>query len=755
MAGREGQQFGNYRLTRLLGKGAFAEVYLAEQVYLGTQAAIKVLHTQLATAEEAEKFRLEARTIATLVHPNIVRVLDFGVQGNTPYLLMDYAPNGSLRQKFPAQPLAPAVVLPYLKQMAEALHYAHDQRLVHRDVKPENMLLGRNNEGLLSDFGIALVAQSTNMQQTQGIAGTAAYMAPEQFQGKPRPASDQYSLGIVAYEWLTGERPFNGTFTEVAGQHMVATPPPLRQKVPSLSPELERVVLTALAKEPKDRFATIRAFGNALEQAINGGLSYATNLQAPINPAGPGVPGLQQPSIYGAETVISAPPTIPVPPPNTPANTNIQGGGPTAFSPSGPPPYAPAGNAGWAANTPSSPPPYADTFMTGLQTPAAPRPPVPAQTPPRQGVSRRNVIIAGAAGLALVGGGSAAAYLLLNNKPGTTTSNGPGSNATPSPTGAANATTTPTEATTPTETATAGPPQPGDILFNFIGHTGEVSCLAWHPNAKFLVSGSFDHTARVWNLSTNKLIFTYSKHTDQIWAVAWSPNDKLIATGGRDRTVQVWDTLSGTQPKSLYSAHSDAISGLAWSPDSSLIASASYDMTVRVWEALTQQFHYTFDGHTDRVWAVAWSPNGNGIASGSRDKTVWVWRPDGTGTIYTYMGHSDGVSAVAWSPNNKRIASGSYDRTVQVWDAGTGDNVITYTGHSANVTSVDWSPDGQYIVSASQDGKVHVWRASSGQQVLVYSKHTGAVDGVAWGPGGQRIASASADKSVQVWLAPD
>src|SRR5215470_2745392 len=118
MAEREGQQFGNYRLTRLLGKGAFAEVYLAVQVYLGTEAAIKVLHTQLANAAEVEKFRLEARTIATLVHPNIVRVLDFGVQENTPYLLMDYAPNGSLRQKFPAgQPLAPAVALPYVKQI--------------------------------------------------------------------------------------------------------------------------------------------------------------------------------------------------------------------------------------------------------------------------------------------------------------------------------------------------------------------------------------------------------------------------------------------------------------------------------------------------------------------------------------------------------------------------------------------------------------------------------------------------------------
>ncbi len=756
MAGREGQQFGNYRLTRLLGTGAFAEVYLAEQVYLGTQAAIKVLHTQLATAEDVEKFRMEARTIATLVHPNIVRVLDFGVQGSTPYLLMDYAPNGSLRQKFPpSQPLSPAVVLPYLKQMAEALQYAHDQRLVHRDVKPENILLGRNNEGLLSDFGIALVAQSTNMQQTQGIAGTAAYMAPEQFQGKPRPASDQYSLAVVAYEWLSGERPFNGTFTEVAGQHMMAAPPPLRQKVPSLSPELERVVLTALAKDAKDRFPTIRDFGNALEQAINGGLSYATRLQAPVDPAGPGVPGNLPPSIFGATTVISSPPAIAVPPPEPAAGTNARGGSPATFSPGGPPTYAPAANAGWAASTPASPPPYANTFMTGLQTPAAPQAPVPVQTPPKQGVSRRNVVIAGAAGLALIGGGSAAAYLLLNQKPGGTAGTGPGANATPSPTGAANAspTASATQTTQPTETATAGPPKPGDTLFNFLGHTGEVTCVAWHPNSRYLASGSFDHTARMWDTKTNRQIFAFTRHTDQIWALAWSPDSRLIATGGKDKTVKIWDS-SQDAAKSDYSAHSDAVSGVAWSPDSVLIASASYDMTVRVWEALTQNFRYTFNGHTDRVWCVDWSPDGLLIASGSRDKTVWVWKPDGSGTIYTYTGHTDGVSAVAWSPDSNRVASGSYDRTVQVWDAKTGGNVVTYTGHAANVTSVTWSPGGRYIASASQDGKVHVWSASDASPVLVYSKHSGGVDGVAGAPNGKVIASVSADKSVQVWLAP-
>jgi serine/threonine protein kinase len=267
MADRVGQQFGNYRLIHMLGEGAFAEVYLGEHIYLGTQAAIKVLHTQL-TSDDTEKFRAEARTIAHLVHPHIVRVLEFGVEDKTPFLVMDFAPHSTLRQRHPrGVPLPPGAVVSYVKQVADALQYAHDEKLIHRDVKPENMLVGRRGEILLSDFGIALVAQSSRYQSTQDMAGTMAYMAPEQIQGKPRPASDQYSLGIVVYEWLSGDRPFHGSFTEIVGQHLSVPPPPLYGRIPVVSPDTEQVVMTALAKDPRQRFASVQAFATALEQA--------------------------------------------------------------------------------------------------------------------------------------------------------------------------------------------------------------------------------------------------------------------------------------------------------------------------------------------------------------------------------------------------------------------------------------------------------------------------------------------------------
>src|SRR6266481_7194701 len=264
---RVGQQLGNYRLSRLIGQGGFADVYLGEHIHLNTQAAIKVLQMRL-TGSSLEQFRDEARTIASLVHPNIVRVLDFGVEDDIPFLVMDYAPNGTLRQRHPrGVPLPPVSIVPYVRQAAAALQYAHDRRLIHRDVKPENMLVGHNEAVLLSDFGLVMLAQSTSSQTTKEMAGTLPYMAPEQINGKPRPTSDQYALGIVIYEWLSGERPFQGSFVEIATQHLMSTPAPLHEKVAEISPAVEEVVFTALAKDPQRRFASVQAFATAFEQA--------------------------------------------------------------------------------------------------------------------------------------------------------------------------------------------------------------------------------------------------------------------------------------------------------------------------------------------------------------------------------------------------------------------------------------------------------------------------------------------------------
>ncbi len=264
MVDRTGQQFGNYRLVSLLGRGGFAEVYLGEHIHLNTQAAIKILSTQLISTD-LQAFMQEARTLVALEHPNIVRVLDCGIESETPFLVMVYAPNGTLRQQHPKGTRVPlSNLLSYISQVASALQYAHDRQLVHRDVKPENMLIGRDGELLLSDFGIAVISSTSTSQHTKASTGTASYMAPEQIMGKPRKASDQYALGITVYEWLSGGYPFGGSFPELCAQHLYASPPSLAQIDLSIPVELENVVIKALAKDPENRFPSVQDFATAL-----------------------------------------------------------------------------------------------------------------------------------------------------------------------------------------------------------------------------------------------------------------------------------------------------------------------------------------------------------------------------------------------------------------------------------------------------------------------------------------------------------
>ncbi len=264
-----GQQIGTYRLLRVLGEGGFATVYLGEHCHLGTLAALKLLHLSF-SSEEFEAFRREAQLIARLEHPHIVRVLDYDVQAGTPFLVMSFAPGGTLRSVRPKGTVLPlSNVVDYAAQVSEALQYAHDRGIIHRDVKPENLLLDPHEQVLLGDFGIAVLTQRSRSISAQAVVGTAAYMAPEQFRGKPCAASDQYALAVVVYEWLAGERPFTGSFVELASQHLLTPPPALREKNPGLSPTVERVVLTALAKDPARRFGSVREFATALEEAAH------------------------------------------------------------------------------------------------------------------------------------------------------------------------------------------------------------------------------------------------------------------------------------------------------------------------------------------------------------------------------------------------------------------------------------------------------------------------------------------------------
>src|SRR6266699_2655642 len=295
----EGLQLGQYRLVRLLGSGGMGEVYLAEDARIGQQVAIKVSRTETtgysntdAPKDAVRLFQREARAIARLDHPRILPLFAYGEESihgtSLTYIIMPFRPEGSfaswLQQRSSSGLLSPRDVAYFINQAAEALQYAHDNQIVHQDVKPSNFLIRTNKENpsrpdlLLSDFGIAKLSSAT-ASVSQSVRGTSAYMAPEQWSGEPVYATDQYALAVLAYELLAGRPPFTGRQEQVMFQHFSVQPQPPSNFNPSLSRDIDAVILKALAKKAEDRFPSISAFARALQQVIqNTGPSSGANI---------------------------------------------------------------------------------------------------------------------------------------------------------------------------------------------------------------------------------------------------------------------------------------------------------------------------------------------------------------------------------------------------------------------------------------------------------------------------------------------
>jgi serine/threonine protein kinase len=258
----------NYQILRLLGCGGEAHVYLAEHIQSHARVAIKIPRAKVSRKAQ-DKLLHEARILTSLKHPHIVTAHESGVDNGTPFLAMGYAPYGTVSQYHTLQkPLQIPTILCYLKQVAKALQSIHNDGFIHQDIKSENLLLLRPGHIWLCDFSIVVSMDTLHNDSPNTGAGTIPYMAPEQLRGKPCKASDQYSLAIVVYEWLCGETPFQGSSLSIMKQHISATPPPLTKIVPTLSPQVDKVVQKALAKDPRQRFRSVSAFAYAFETAL-------------------------------------------------------------------------------------------------------------------------------------------------------------------------------------------------------------------------------------------------------------------------------------------------------------------------------------------------------------------------------------------------------------------------------------------------------------------------------------------------------
>ncbi|SRR5579884_2159059 len=284
----EGYLLGHYRLQRLIGSGSIGDIYLAQDTHVPRPVAVKVLRIEKdvsndsSTSREAERlFEREMKTVSLLDHPHILPIFDCGTEqidsNIRAYLVMPYRPEGSLRDWLLQQEnttlLNPHKIIQILLQAADALQHAHERQVIHQDIKPANFLIRMRNstteipDVLLADFGLAKFIDVASTM-SQNVRGTPIYMPPEQWEGQPVPASDQYALAVMAFLMLTGHTPFRGTPGQVMHQHMHVSPPAPSTINPHLPSAVDAVLLRALAKQPQERFPSVLQFAQALQQAF-------------------------------------------------------------------------------------------------------------------------------------------------------------------------------------------------------------------------------------------------------------------------------------------------------------------------------------------------------------------------------------------------------------------------------------------------------------------------------------------------------
>jgi serine/threonine protein kinase len=388
---------GRYRLDDRIAGGGMGDVWRGTDEVLGRTVAVKVLLSAL--MEEpgfAERFRGEARTMATINHPGVVDIYDYGSEDGTAFLIMEYVEGDALSRTLSrVGRLTPARTMALMAQAADALHAAHDKGIVHRDVKPGNLLVRPNGTLVLTDFGIARSAMVGQLTAAGSVLGTASYISPEQASGAgATPLSDVYALGVVAYQCLSGQRPFEGDNPlEIAMRHVRDNPPPLPADIP---PSVRQVVDRAMAKDPAARWPSAAALAQVARRTaaqLSGGntsMSGMANLMAGP-PAPMGMPGSPVAPISPASSAgpvsppFSGPPGVPMSPASGPigsAGTRIMPGAGLSGPVSGPPGNPNAGRAGVPP-----PPSRTDTMYTygGATDFGSPPPPRPGGPPPPAG----------------------------------------------------------------------------------------------------------------------------------------------------------------------------------------------------------------------------------------------------------------------------------------------------------------------------------------------------------------------------------
>ncbi|KAL7903892.1 WD40 repeat-like protein [Trichoderma velutinum] len=282
------------------------------------------------------------------------------------------------------------------------------------------------------------------------------------------------------------------------------------------------------------------------------------------------------------------------------------------------------------------------------------------------------------------------------------------------------------------------------------GHSESVLSVAFSADGRYLASGSWDKTIKIWDATTGKERQTLKGHSDTVRSVAFSVDGRYLASGSDNRTVKIWDVTIGKQRQTL-KGHSDWVASVAFSADGRYIASGSWDKTIRIWDTTTGKEQQTLKGHSNTVYSIAFSADSRYLASGSWDKTIKIWDAITGKERQTLKGHSNAVYSVAFSADSCYVASGSRDRTIKIWDMTTGKEHQILQGHSDIVNSVTFSADSFYLISGSDDETIKIWDVTTGKTQQTLKGHSGAVFSVAFSADSRYLASGSRDNTITIW----
>ena len=724
-----GQTIGQYQIVAVLGQGGMATVYRARQPSMQRDVAVKVIQADLIDKSDfVERFEREARTIASLSHPFILKVFDYGQHEDTVFLAMELLNGGSLSDRMRADILPLESVTRILAEIAEALDYAHVRGVIHRDLKPQNVLLDEAGHAHLSDFGLAKLLTDTSKHTRSGtVLGTPAYMSPEQWSGQPLDArSDIYSLGVILFEMLTGRIPFDGdTPFVLMHKHVYEAPPPVRDLVPGLPPGVEEVVNKALAKDREARFSSAGELAAAFKTALAGG-PVASQSTASTRVIAGAAPGAAHPAVRTRRWVIPAAAAgillmaivaviasragISTPPGVTSTSsgsTSVPSGATSVAS--GATSSLPAVTSAPTATPLAGPPIASFPFDNSASTPV-PSGLAKITTANVTALDRISTWGRGAISAAAVSRDGH--WLATVDNEGLRVFDLTASNTVPAPINGLG----------------------GAFRMEFSRDNAMIAALDCTENCdSFAVKTVIIATGE----QLPQVTFPRKDYGD----MALSPDGKSLVTGSDKDTAAAWDVATGQQRSRLTGV--DGVSRIAFSPDGSQLAFGKTDGSVVLWDVKTGAAVATLKGHTQQVTSLAFSPDGSLLASGTdkaEDSSVRLWDVK-TGSPLAVLQDTNRNDnpyslSLSFNPDGSLLAAGSGD-TIRLWDAKK--HTLTRTLDAYDVNTLAFGPGGAQIITQSQYGGIELLDIGAGKAIAILPQ-SGAYF-VAFSPDGKHITS--------------